>query len=149
MNLVQAGQSISLLVAQLEELESVLLHEQQALKSEDFIGLEQYSEKKLAITSAIQETESRQGSSIISLIRQIDTGKLEHARHLQLPANRLIELSTRCKQLNLVNGAMLESRRRNIQLRLNILRGVSHDQALYSDKGTSVSTDNGQTLARV
>lgn len=146
---VQSSPSIKLLVSQLEELEGILLHEQEALTREDFELLDICSEKKLAITAAIQKTEEQQGNSIIALINTTEHTLPGSANQLQQAVSQLHELSSRCKQLNLVNGALLESRRRNIQIRLNILRGHTHGTSLYSDKGTSISTDNGQTLARV
>ncbi|MCG5513580.1 flagella synthesis protein FlgN [Ectothiorhodospira shaposhnikovii] len=53
--------------------------------------------------------------------------------------DRLVDLMTRCRQLNLANGGVVETKRRHVEQALHILRGEDPRTELYGPRGQPTS----------
>ena len=139
------------MLACMKQLHELLTLEQDTLGQEHYADLVQISNKKLALTRQVEQLEcDRQALLSNTPSSQSSSQSWLLTAQIRQNWNEIEQLSRQCKEINQVNGAIIEAKRRSVQSRLSILRGEFINNVLYGMKGTPLS-DKGtsQSLAQV
>ena len=120
-------------ISQLNELAGLLEREQEALKSRDYTFLNECTERK---------------NELLERLVAIDGG----LSTVENPGQRteITSLLARCRDLNEVNGSIIEiSRQFNQRMLHTILGGNGEDNDLYDAEGQNAGTGPSPVVARI
>ena len=148
--------SMSQAIELLETLNTLLMVERTALKDRDTANIKSVLEKK---TSLLEDLESN-ATTRSQILTQAgfdgnEQGMTAYLETLPMSASALSaqwqtlkENLHRCKETNEINGTIVSRSKTQVESLLNIMRGQSGQQKIYTDAGKSPSVGGGHSLAK-
>ena len=141
----------------LESLSALLMAERTALKERDTLNIQSLLEQKTSVLAELQNNASTRSQLLAELGFEGDETGM-NAWLDSLPVNAATELKQQwqalkeklesCKSANQINGTIVHRSKAQLDLLLDILRGQSGDQKLYTGDGKSTSVASGHSLAK-
>ncbi|SEQ11615.1 flagella synthesis protein FlgN [Ectothiorhodospira magna] len=129
-------------IGEASALEHALQREAQALGTRDVDALNAAVSEKQQRVKNLESLTQEQGAllkregyennahGMACCLRDWDQEQL-----IQPVWDRLVDVISRCRELNLANGGVVEGKRRTVDQALHILRGEDHRTELYSASG--------------
>lgn len=149
--------SMSQAIELLESLSTLLIAERTALKERDTLNIQSLLDQKTGVLTELQSNAASRSQLLVDSGFEGDEAGM-NAWLDSLPANAASELKHQwqilkeklehCKSANHVNGTVVHRSKSQLDSLLNILRGQSGDQKLYTGTGKSASVSGGHSLAK-
>ena len=140
----------------LESLNTLLIAERTALKERNTANIESALEQKTELLKQLEQKATARSQLLSnSGFDGNEQGMEQYLNSLNNSAEPLKQqwlvlkekLET-CKESNQINGAIVQRSKTQVETLLNILRGQSGQQNIYSDTGKSNSIAAGHSLAK-
>ncbi|MEZ5525473.1 MAG: flagellar protein FlgN [Pseudomonadales bacterium] len=149
--------SMSQAIELLDALSTLLIAERTALKERDTLNIQSLLEQKSSLLAELQNNATVRSQLLVDAGYSGDETGMTACLEA-LPANAAFELKQQwqqlkekletCKAANQVNGTIVHRSQAQLDSLLNILRGQSGEQQLYTDAGKSASVGKGHSLAK-
>ncbi|MCG5501215.1 flagella synthesis protein FlgN [Ectothiorhodospira lacustris] len=152
----QLEQILTHSVREASSLEHALQLEGQALSARDLDTLNLAIAEKQRQVERLEQLTREQGAllkregyennaqGMACCLRDWDTERI-----LSPVWDRLVDIIARCRQLNLTNGGVVETKRRHVEQALHILRGEDARTELYGPRGRTTSSGaNSRTITK-
>jgi len=148
--------SITQAIELLESLNTLLMVERTALKDRDTTNIKSVLEQKTGLLKEL-ETNATQRSQLLaqSGFDGDEQGMNAYLETLPVTASALInqwhvlkDKLLSCKEANQINGSIVNRSRAQVESLLNIMRGQSGEQKIYTGAGKSRVVSGGHSLGK-
>lgn len=141
----------------LNSLTTLLMAERTSLKDRDSVNLQGLLSQKTELLKQLEENSTARTQLLLDAgVEANDQGVSDYLNSLPINAastlreqwETLKEGLHSCKTANQINGTILHRSKFQVETLLNILRGQSGEQKIYTGAGKSTAIGGGNTLAK-
>jgi len=141
----------------LESLTTLLMAERSALKDRETLNIQSLLAQKTELLKQLEQNASSRTQLLVdSGVEGNDKGMMSYLDSLPINAattlrhqwQTLKDSLHNCQSANQVNGTILHRSKTQVETLLNIFRGQSGNQKLYTGAGKSTAIGGGHSLAK-
>ena len=141
----------------LESLTTLLMAERTALKDRDTLNIQSLLNKKTELLKQLEHNASTRTQLLIDsgvegndqgMMSYLDSLSTNAASELRHQWQTLKQQLHNCQTANQVNGTILHRSKTQVETLLNIFRGQSGSQKIYTGTGKATAIGGGHSLAK-